>query len=508
MWILALKATAILAAAHLAALAMRRRSAAERHWIWVLATVGVLALPLLEQVTPQVAVLPAPMAIAAAPAVPVADIPAPVAPKPDFAPRLWLWGAAAVLGYYSLGLYLLHHRFHDSRPAASPLPVPVPQRVRVLESPRCASPMTWGWLRPVILLPAEARHWPVDRLRIVLLHELQHIRRADFATQWLAHFACALYWWNPLIWLAARQMQREREKACDDSVLRLGATGPEYATHLLDVARGHSPAAALGMGSYLESRIRSALDTGVARHGLRRRVLTASAALVLLALLPLAGTRIAAQTAASGRLQGSVIDSSGAAVPQTTILVIAPGTGRKEIVRSGDDGRYAVPVLPAGQYTVEARRPGFALLVREGVSIAAGQSVDLDLTLQVGRISETIEVVGKRPLQPATAAPAGTPRRIRVGGNVQATKLLRMVRPAYPEHLQQQGVEGTVLLDGVIGVSGTLLSLTPSNALVHPELTQAALDAVKQWHYQPTLLNGQPVEIITTITVNFRLAPQ
>jgi protein TonB len=101
---------------------------------------------------------------------------------------------------------------------------------------------------------------------------------------------------------------------------------------------------------------------------------------------------------------------------------------------------------------------------------------------------------------------SAAPKRIRVGGNVQATKILRMTRPQYPQHLQQQGIEGTVLLEGVISLDGSLLSLRSQNALVHPELTKAAIDAVQQWKYQPTLLNGQPVEIITTIQVNFRLA--
>jgi len=92
-----------------------------------------------------------------------------------------------------------------------------------------------------------------------------------------------------------------------------------------------------------------------------------------------------------------------------------------------------------------------------------------------------------------------------VGGNVQATKLLYMAKPAYPETLQQQGIEGTVLLEGVISVDGSFLSPRSLNSLAHPELKKAAMDAVKQWRYQPTLLNGKPVEAVTTITVNYRL---
>jgi protein TonB len=88
---------------------------------------------------------------------------------------------------------------------------------------------------------------------------------------------------------------------------------------------------------------------------------------------------------------------------------------------------------------------------------------------------------------------------------VQPTGLLVHAKPTYPEELQELGVEGTVLLDAVIGTGGQLLSLRPANSQVHPGLVKAAMDAVNQWRYQPTLLNGQPVEVVTTITVRYRL---
>src|SRR5260370_22440334 len=102
------------------------------------------------------------------------------------------------------------------------------------------------------------------------------------------------------------------------------------------------------------------------------------------------------------------------------------------------------------------------------------------------------------------AAEGGAQKRIRVGGSVEATKLVKMVRPVYPEVAKQTGVEGSVLIRAVISVSGDLLNaevVSTSNS----DLATAALDAVKQWKYQPTLLNGEPVEVITTIAVNFKL---
>jgi TonB family protein len=79
------------------------------------------------------------------------------------------------------------------------------------------------------------------------------------------------------------------------------------------------------------------------------------------------------------------------------------------------------------------------------------------------------------------------------------------VKPVYPEALQLQGIEGTILLQAVIAKDGGLSALTVMNALANPELSKAAVDAVKQWRYEPSLLNGNPVEVATTITVNFKL---
>ena len=104
------------------------------------------------------------------------------------------------------------------------------------------------------------------------------------------------------------------------------------------------------------------------------------------------------------------------------------------------------------------------------------------------------------------AAPTSEPRRIRVGGNVQAAKLLQQKKPIYPASAESVGIAGTVLLRAVISVDGGIMGLTLLSS-PNPALADAAMDAARQWRYQPTLLNGQPVEVVTTISVNFRLEP-
>jgi len=97
-----------------------------------------------------------------------------------------------------------------------------------------------------------------------------------------------------------------------------------------------------------------------------------------------------------------------------------------------------------------------------------------------------------------------TPQRIRVGGNVQAANLINQVRPIYPPLAKQARISGTVELSAIIGKDGRVQDLKVVRG--HPLLVQAALDAVKNWIYKPTLLNGEPVEVSTTIDVNFTLA--
>ena len=139
------------------------------------------------------------------------------------------------------------------------------------------------------------------------------------------------------------------------------------------------------------------------------------------------------------------------------------------------------------------------------VLVETGRRVETLVTLPLGQINENVTVRGTRPaLAPDAPRRTAVPIRIPVGGNVQAAKLLTKVDPAYPADLKQQGIAGTVLVRAVVSTTGDTLSPEVINT-VHPGLAQAALDAVRQWRYQPTLLNGQPVEVVTTVTVTFVL---
>jgi protein TonB len=155
---------------------------------------------------------------------------------------------------------------------------------------------------------------------------------------------------------------------------------------------------------------------------------------------------------------------------------------------------------------VEVRKPGFQLS-KTSVTVEPSRTSRHDVKLAIGSVAESLEVLGDRPAAAVQARPAanGTPQRIQVGGNVQATRIVKMVRPKYPEEMKAQGVEGDVLMEAVISKEGKLLNVKSLNTIVNQELVTAAIEAVKQWEYQPTLLNGQPVEVVTQIHIGFHL---
>ena len=196
---------------------------------------------------------------------------------PAIVALVWLAGLALALVPLLLGalhLRSIGRRAHDVESdalddfaATLGRSLGVRRVVRVVEGEAISTPMTWGILHPVVLVPAGFAEWPETRQRDVLLHELAHVARFDCLTQYLASAVCALHWYNPLAWMAARRLRIERERACDDRVLLAGARASEYAEHLLTIARtlrtpGAAGAAALTMArpSHLEGRLLAVLD--------------------------------------------------------------------------------------------------------------------------------------------------------------------------------------------------------------------------------------------------------
>jgi beta-lactamase regulating signal transducer with metallopeptidase domain len=318
------KATVLLLLAAIVTLCLRRSPASLRHLVWSLACGGVLALPLASALLPNWRVagwprLEVPVAFDAT-RVAGARVQTPRAPRPAPAPAarepaatvpsstvdagplrwrltpdwsafvvpVWLGGVAVVLVLLGIGMARLFWLDRVTEPMRDEgwlilaeelsLELGVTRHVRLLRARGPAMPMTWGIRRPAILLPADADAWTAERRRDVLLHELAHVKRHDFLIQLIARIACAVYWFHPLVWLATTRLREERERACDDQVLRAGATPSVYATHLLEIARGLRAARATSLASVamarpaqLATRLLDVLDTRRSRDTLSAR---------------------------------------------------------------------------------------------------------------------------------------------------------------------------------------------------------------------------------------------
>ncbi|MEJ7595071.1 MAG: M56 family metallopeptidase, partial [Planctomycetaceae bacterium] len=169
--------------------------------------------------------------------------------------------------------------------AAACTTLSIRQDVTLLLHPDKTIPVVWGVFRPRLMLPVGATDWSDEQLRSVLLHELAHIKRRDILGQLLAQFACALHWFNPLVWFAAWRLHVERERACDDLVLSSGVRASAYAEHLLNVATKLTSSQwtqACGLAMARNSSLHGRLSAVLSEKQNRRRVSTTILAAALL----------------------------------------------------------------------------------------------------------------------------------------------------------------------------------------------------------------------------------
>jgi TonB family protein len=369
---------------------------------------------------------------------------------------------------------------------------------------------TWGLWRPRIVLPPHIVRWGDERVRAVLAHELAHVQRFDWPVQLAAETVCAALWFNPLAWLVARRLREEGERACDDVVLGTGLVDRDYATHLFDIARdarGPVLRAAMPMArpSSLEGRIAAMLNPTVDRRVPSRVFRIVAAALLLLAASA-AAVRLTAQQAGPAALQGTVYDSSGGVLPAVEMALINE-QGVRWTTPTDRTGRFEFGPVGAGKYVLEAVIPGFKTF-KQDIVLEREKDWKTVLTLQLGTLEETIRVTARRPRNPVSATPAASTGRVRVGGNIKVPTKVFNVAPVYPPVLQEAGLEGVVKLDVLIGVDGIVQSVRVVGAQVHPGFAGAAIAAVRQWKFTPTLLNGQPVEVEMTASISFGLTDQ
>jgi TonB family protein len=553
-----IKATLVLLIAHLIIPRLQRRSAAERHALWVASLATAVILPLLGMLLPSwqpdwaarvSEAWPAAFGSGSWTSESTADI---VIRATALEGSAWtvgdglsvMWIAGSTIVLLALGLETMKlRRFVSSAVIVSDAQAGVAWEVaramglarqpRLFLSRRAIVPLAWGVVRPRVLLPEAASDWSDDRLRAVLAHELAHVQRGDWLVHLLAELVCAVYWFHPLIWSARNQMRRQSERAADDLVLTLGTSGTDYASHLLAIlreAQSRPPASAVAMGSnheagssHLERRVAALLDVLVNRATMSRARAIAIALVAFAMALPFAALGSTSALGVEVRTAGLpplLVDdgplAQGGTPPLRHVRVMsqsdAPLTP-PEIVE------YTTPPL----YSDEARRRGV-----EGV-VTALAHIDASGAISQARVVKGLDtgldanaLVALRQWQFRAGMRAGVPAAMDVeidieftlrneainavvandmvtlvGPGVTPPRAVRTVRTASTRH-----GNGTVVLDVVLLEDGTprivrvLRSLTPA-------ADESAARTFEQWRFSPALKDGHPVKVRMQAEVSF-----
>ncbi len=371
------KATAVLGVAVVVSLVLHRRSAGLRHVVWLTALTGVLLLPILAIWSPvRLKVIPSSFATAWSQAAPNAwTSPAPgvvgatyaPAPEPstydplslDNAPtgaatiasdRVnagfhltpgqtlfagWALVALALLARLAAGMIAVRRIIRRATPVDASDVIGALYEIadrlglertpRVLISDDVTMPFASGYVTATIVLPRTSVDWTNEQLTAVLIHELAHVRRRDIIGHTLGRITCALYWFHPMVWLAARRLRDASERACDDLALELGTVPSNYAEHLLDLVTtarvGNTPAVAMALAHRreFEGRMLAILDPGTERRLPTRRQ-TGGLAGILVGLT----LALAAAAPVDARPRNDVIPDQGAVSQMPTVAPVAP----------------------------------------------------------------------------------------------------------------------------------------------------------------------------------------
>lgn len=356
----AARGAVLLLAAWLAVRLLRRRAAALRHAVWAAALGAHLVLPVLSLALPRWTLIPPPgtpwvLRAVLSGVTPVhtrgearsaashrtrsgADADPTLGGWAAVCGAVWVAGAGVLLLRRAAAARALGRLAREAHPltdvrwrdlaGAAAADVGLDRPVTLLRGAALAVPVTWGVRRPVVLLPQDAGAWDDARRRLVLLHELAHAARGDVLVLRLAQCAVVAFWFDPLVWLAARRLAAEAERAADDEVLRAGTAPSAYVAALVEIVRTRQapppfvPALVagrtLGRQSTFETRMRGVLDAAADRRALSGRAAALLAFGVLACAATLAairppGPRVAPMQAAPVR--ASPGRTAGAAVP-------------------------------------------------------------------------------------------------------------------------------------------------------------------------------------------------
>jgi len=522
-----MKGSLILATAYVLNFLLRRRSAADRHIVWVTATFSAALLPVFSVVLPSwqpafaarlASALPTFLARSDASAAGLhgprvvfraESIETTAGVLERTAPLIWLGGSIVCLFFAARG-FARRARIpsrsvaRDSRMRAMLTAVARQLRcrrtIRIEETIDDCMPMTWGVFLPRILLPRSAEHWTDVRLRVVLAHELAHVQRMDWLMQIGMQVVCSVYWFNPLFWMAANRVYGESELACDDAVLRLGVDARDYASHLLDIARSFRQsqagwALAMARPSDLEKRFAALLRAKMNREAINSRKVLLIAIATLGVLVPFAAIKVSSAASAS--------NLSAVAAPAVDQYTSPPlysdearslGVEGKVVleVTIGVDGKLRNIQVTHGlgfgldqNALVAVRNWHFVPGRRNGRPVGSSIRVDVEFNLKTAELNESI----------------ANDMATRIGPGVTPPQVVYRSDPVSPA-TGQSAAGGAVVLDAIIPEDGIPRVIRVIRSLDW-QFDESAINALRQWRFSPAMKDGNPVKVRMNVAVEF-----
>ena len=551
--VLTIKVSAILLLALIGALCLRKSSAAARRWVLAVGVVSAVAAPALHFLPiPPVRVAPVePLvfdALPLRPDVPFTEPAVAAVASDDVVGRLavtiWLVGAVASAGVLLVGLARLRWlRASSSRVEDGPwhrLCVDLAgscglgRGVDLLLGPRPGLVATWGWRRPVVMLPVSASEWPAERMHVVLLHELAHVRRGDWVLQMSAEALRCVWWFNPLAWAVRARLRRESEHAADDLVLARGVPAATCAGHLVELVkevRKHRrtwlPAPAMARPSHLERRLSAMLNPRTNRRSMTRLARFGSLGVLVSASLVVAALHVGPVSAShfvesignaveqeqpaepSSERRAAIAAAVAAAVEAAAASRSAESTGNAVELSSEQRAAIAAAVAAAVEAAAASRSAestGNAVEQEQPAEPSSEQIAELvaraaALQEQLQAVLDEMQVLLGDSDRSAGGSNSNEP--FRIGDGIRSPAKIVNVNPVYPPEAREARVQGVVILEATISRTGEVSDVEVLRSV--PLLDEAAVAAVRQWRYEPTLVDGEPVSILMTVTMNFQL---
>lgn len=532
-------------------------SAGFRYAYWRLTLAAAMAVPwALRQAGTPLVVPAVPTLVTAEPSMePVLELAAPVLPVATgagpswIAVAVWAWavGAGLRLAWLAVGLARLSALARAGRPAIDDDTEELQRRLGtsavVRRVPGLGQPVTFGVWHPVVLVPESLASSLATVRRAALAHELLHVARRDWLSVMGEEALRAAFWFHPAIWWMTSRIRRAREEYIDHLAVLATGNRRGYIEALLAFAdvESHAPAPAFAQRPHLFDRI-VLLSKEAAMSS--RRVIVSGA---IVAALFAAGSWYT--SAVFPIVAAPVVRAEGAAAADLPLPPQAPPTPNRVTPENPIPRRLFSTPIP---YPSELRGTNAGGAVQLAVVLDASGSVASVTGAPAQTVTDLMRVFiaaasaqirqwryeppAQAPLQfymvvtftdgpdamvsqsdqprpstgfvarvapPPPPPPPAPGQPVRVGGAVRAPMQVRKVNPVYPPIAMSSRVQGVVILEVIIDGFGRVAEARILRSI--PLLDQAAIDAVRQWEYMPTLLNGVPTPVIMTVTVQFSL---